>query len=92
MGTVRVYPEVLGLGALYKRCNSLIVQLMFTSETALSAGVIKPKRALLFASEKVCVGYLQLHHFLVSILNAHPELRANELERLQRFRTTLVRE
>lgn len=74
------------LRVLYKLCNSLAVQLMNTTEAALSTAGPSVEKSLLFSSEKVCIGYLQLYHLLISILRAHPDLRNRELSRLRRFR------
>jgi hypothetical protein len=78
------------LRVLYKLCNSLAVQLMNTSEKALSSPSAggenrEAEKTLLFASEKVCIGYLQVYHLIVSILKSHPELRKLELQRLHKF-------
>jgi ubiquitin-protein ligase len=87
--------QQLCLRVLYKLCNSLAVQLMNTSEKALSTSTSssspssssrsEAEKTLLYASEKVCVGYLQVYHLIVSILKSHPTLRTVELQRLRKF-------
>ncbi|KAF8243751.1 hypothetical protein K440DRAFT_636830 [Wilcoxina mikolae CBS 423.85] len=75
------------LRVLYKLCTSLTVQLMNTTDAALSSSSNDSvEKTLLFSSEKVCIGYLQLYHLLLCILRSHPTLHTRELTRLRRFR------
>lgn len=94
--TAPILPETKAeraLRVLYKFCNSIVVSLMRTTDDLYSdlqpAGAAKGKRGmektLLFASEKACIGYLQIYHLLVCIMRREPELRGRALRRLNAF-------
>lgn len=75
------------LRVLYKFCNSIIVSLMQATDDIYSDSKTSPrnKKTLLFASEKACIGYLQIYHLLISIMRKDPELRRRALMRLNGF-------
>lgn len=76
------------LRVLYKFCNSIVVSLMRTTDDLYAsprdAGV-RSEGTLLFASEKACIGYLQIYHLLLCIMRKEPELRKRALIRLRAF-------
>lgn len=76
------------LRVLYKFCNSIVVSLMRTTDDLYAgprdAGV-RSEKTLLFASEKACIGYLQIYHLLLCIMRKEPELRERALQRLRAF-------
>lgn len=76
------------LRVLYKFCNSIVVSLMRTTDDLYAgprdAGV-RSEKTLLFASEKACIGYLQIYHLLLCIMRKEPELRERALKRLRAF-------
>lgn len=75
------------LRVLYKFCNSIVVSLMRATDELYadpkSAG--RPEKTLLFASEKACIGYLQIYHLLLCIMRKEPALRDRALKRLKAF-------
>lgn len=78
------------LRVLYKFCNSIIVSLMRTTDELYAGsraitGVKSTEKTLLFASEKACIGYLQIYHLLLCIMRKEPELRDRALRRLKAF-------
>lgn len=75
------------LRVLYKFCNSIVVSLMRTTDYLYSGS--QPaggaEKTLLFASEKACIGYLQIYHLLLCIMRKEPQLRDRALRRLKAF-------
>lgn len=73
------------IGVLYRFCNSIVVSLMRTTDELYSGGAVGAGKTLLFASEKACIGYLQIYHLLLCIMRREPELRKRALERIKAF-------
>lgn len=78
------------LRVLYKFSNSIIVSLMRTTDELYASsqaimGVKGTEKTMLFASEKACIGYLQIYHLLLCIMRKEPELRDRALKRLKAF-------
>ncbi|KAH8146046.1 uncharacterized protein LAJ45_09968 [Morchella importuna] len=80
------------INVLYRFCNSIVVSLMRATDELYSDGAVggaggagKAGKTLLFASEKACIGYLQIYHLLLCIMRREPELRRRALERIKAF-------
>lgn len=88
--TAPILPETKverALLVLYKFCNSIVVSLMRTTDEVYvgSRAITGTEKTLLFASEKACIGYLQIYHLLLCIMRKDPELRDRALKRLKAF-------
>lgn len=88
--TAPILPETKverALRVLYKFCNSIVVSLMRTTDDVYvgSRPIQSTEKTLLFASEKACIGYLQIYHLLLCIMRKDPELRNRALKRLKAF-------
>ncbi|KAH0609310.1 uncharacterized protein H6S33_012796 [Morchella sextelata] len=77
------------MNVLYRFCNSIVVSLMRATDELYSGGAVgdegKAGKTLLFASEKACIGYLQIYHLLLCIMRQEPELRKRAVERIKAF-------